>query len=177
MKILKKIKNIIYVFYFNIFYKKIKICKSSISLSSQLQFEKNASVHIERGFVLNNNSFIRVRNSASLFIGENCFFNNGCIITCREKVTIGNYAIFGPNVLIFDHDHNYKSKDRKNNFISSEIKIGNNVWIGGNCCILKGSDIGDNCVIAAGAIVNGKVSPNTIYYSKDKTKKIGECNE
>ena len=173
MKVLKKIKSIIYVSYFNLFYKNTKICKSSIDLSSHLQFEKNACVSIGKGFVLNSNSFIRVRNNATLFIGENCFFNNGCIITCREKITIGNNAIFGPNVLIFDHDHNYKSQDRKNNFISSEIKIGNNVWIGGNCCILKGSDIGDNCVIAAGAIVSGKVLPNTIYYSKDKTKKIG----
>ncbi len=80
--------------------------------------------------------------------------------------------MIGPNVLIFDHDHDFKNKDRKNSYIHGDITIGNNVWIGGNVVILKNTKIGENAVIAAGTVVTGEVPANHIYYAKGKVKKI-----
>jgi acetyltransferase-like isoleucine patch superfamily enzyme len=42
------------------------------------------------------------------------------------------------------------------------VKIGDNVWIGMNAVILKGVTIGDNSVVAAGAVVTKSIAPNTI---------------
>ena len=63
-----------------------------------------------------------------------------------------------------DHDHNFKNKDSE--FLIGEVSIGNRVWIGANCTILKGAQIGDDCVIAAGSVVKGVVPAGTIFYQK-----------
>lgn len=107
--------------------------------------------------------------SGELIMGDHCFFNINDSITCIEKVEIGNNCKFGNNLVIVDHDHNFKTSNPE--FISKPIKIGNNVWCGANVVILKGSEIGDNCVIAAGSIVRGKI-PNNCIYVKGEIREI-----
>ena len=87
--------------------------------------------------------------------------------------------MIGPNVMIFDHDHDYKAEGG----ISSgkvkigDIEIGNNVWIGAGCIILRGSKIGDNCVIAAGTIVRENIMSSSLVYQKRETFKRLIYNE
>lgn len=119
---------------------------------------------IKEGANCRNNLSIVVQGG-SLIIGEKCFFNNNCSIICLEKIEIGANSTFGPNVVIVDHDHNYK-KSNGEKFIKSEIKIGKNVWIGSNVVILRGVTIGDNSVVAAGSIVNKDIPNNTLFYQK-----------
>jgi len=45
---------------------------------------------------------------------------------------------------------------------NKDVTIGKNVWIGAQCIILKGAQIGNNSVIAAGSIVNGPIPENVI---------------
>ena len=102
-----------------------------------------------------------------LFIGTS-FFNQGCCVTCMKKIEIGCDCLFGPNVVIVDHDHDYSFLDnqRGNHYLTNDIRIGNNVWVGANVTILRGSVIGDNCVIGAGCVVKGVVEPDTVLISK-----------
>jgi putative thiogalactoside transacetylase len=44
----------------------------------------------------------------------------------------------------------------------SPIKVGNNVWIGGNVCVMPGVTIGDNVVIGAGSVVNKDIPSNVV---------------
>ena len=46
--------------------------------------------------------------------------------------------------------------------ISSPVTISHNVWLGGNCTVLPGVTIGDNSIIAAGALVSADVPPNVV---------------
>lgn len=108
--------------------------------------------------------FIHVENG-TLFIGSHCFFNINCSITCLENIEIGDFCKFGNNLVIVDHDHNFKSKSPE--FLSAPIKIGNNVWVGANVTILRGTEIGDNCVIGAGSVVKGSIPKNTVYVNGD----------
>ena len=89
-----------------------------------------------------------------------------------EQITIGDYCKFGNNLVIVDHDHNYKDcgikKKDSQEFLTAPIKIGNNVWVGANVVILRGTDIGDNCVIAAGSVVKGTVLPNTLFVKGER---------
>lgn len=114
--------------------------------------------------------YIGVGNYGNLKIGSHCFFNINSSITCMGDIEIGNNCKFGNNLVIVDHDHNYRARGQYTSdnpeFISSPIKIGNNVWVGANVTILRGTTIGDNCVIAAGSIVRGSVSKNTVYVQK-----------
>ena len=70
--------------------------------------------------------------------------------------------MIGPNVIIYDHDHDYVSPEWHNTYKSAPISVGNNVWIAGNVTILKGVTIGDNAVIGAGVVLNESVGANEI---------------
>lgn len=75
---------------------------------------------------------------------------------------IGDDTIFGNYVSIHPENHNYCNKDipiRLQGVNGIGVKIGKNCWIGAKVTILDGTVIGDNCVVAAGAVVRG-VFPN-----------------
>ena len=55
---------------------------------------------------------VTVENQGRIIIGDNCFFNNDCAVHCRKQITIGDNCIFGENVRIYDHNHNYKDRDK-----------------------------------------------------------------
>lgn len=111
--------------------------------------------------------------SGKLVIGSHCFFNINSSVTCIESICIGDNCKFGNNLVIVDHDHNFKSNEPE--FVSAPITIGNNVWCGADVVILKGTTVGDNCVIAAGTIVKGVIPENTIVYQKkDNIQRIIE---
>lgn len=108
------------------------------------------------------NLYLNVTNG-TMKIGSNCFFNINSSITCLNKINIGDKCKFGNNLVIVDHDHNFKTEEPE--FITQAISIGNNVWVGANVTILKGAIIGNNCVIGAGSVVRGNIPDNTIYLS------------
>lgn len=84
------------------------------------------------------------------------------------QIVIGDDVQFSPNVMVYDHDHDYKAKGgvKSMKYKTSPIFIGNNVWIGANSIILRGVRIGDNAVIGAGCIVNKDVPDNTVLVQK-----------
>lgn len=106
-----------------------------------------------------------IRQGSELFadggiinLSDNCFINRNCTIVAHSSIEIGNGTTIGPNVCIYDHDH-----DGHGGFVEKKITIGKNVWIGANAVLLKGITIGDGAVIAAGGVVNKDVPPNTTY--------------
>mgnify|MGYP000033210891 CR=1 FL=1 len=146
-------------------YKRI-IFKSLPKMNSsfKIAIKKGAKLILGKKFRTRNNVSFRIYNKGIVKIGDNCFFNDGCSINCQKNIEIGKNVIFGQNVMIFDHDHDYRNN--MNNFIRKDIKIGNNVWIGANCIILKGVTIGDNVVIAANTVVKKDIDNNKLIYEK-----------
>jgi acetyltransferase-like isoleucine patch superfamily enzyme len=113
------------------------------------------------------NTTIAVLPKAELIIGNNCGLS-GVSIYATKSIKIGNNVLIGVNCMIWDSDfHQIKATDRKFNdkrkIISREIIIGDNVWIGGNSIILKGTKIGENSIIAAGSVVSGKIPKNQVW--------------
>ena len=71
--------------------------------------------------------------------------------------------MIGPNVLITSVGHPLTPQGRREHIaICIPVRIGNDVWIGGNATILPGVTIGNNVVIAAGAVVTKDVPDNTL---------------
>lgn len=92
---------------------------------------------------------------------------SGTTIYSRKFIHIGKHTSIGGNTKIFDHDfHPIDPQERlehpNEGMKCCPVEIGENVFIGCNCIILKGSSIGDNCVIGAGAVVSGKFEANCI---------------
>ena len=87
----------------------------------------------------------------------------GCFFRIRYGLKIGNKTVIAPGVRIIDHDHDTNPQKRHDNiFPGKEIVIGKNVWIGYDSTILKGVNIGDGAIIAAGSIVTKDVKSNTL---------------
>ena len=108
---------------------------------------------------------IYVGENGSLTIGSSNGFS-GVTIVCWKSITIGSGCGFGGNVSIWDTDfHGIKYSDRINMkaIKVGSIKIGNDVWIGANCMVLKGVEIGDRSVIGAGSVVNKNIPSDEIW--------------
>lgn len=102
-------------------------------------------------------------NGKNIHVGKQFLINYNGTILDVEKVEIGDYVMIGPNTLISTVNHPLSPKGRRQNLaIASPIKIGNDVWMGGNVTILPGVTIGNNVVIAAGAVVNKDVPDNSV---------------
>ena len=117
--------------------------------------------------MIGRNTIITVRNGAQLYMGKKSSLNADCKVICQKKICIGENTIFGPNVLIYDHDHVYDADGvKRNEFECDNVVIGNNCWIGAGTIILKGTNIGNNCVIAAGSVVKGRIPSGQLLVQK-----------
>jgi acetyltransferase-like isoleucine patch superfamily enzyme len=89
---------------------------------------------------------------------------NGAFIHAKKSITIGNCCVVASGVNILDSNgHEVYSSDRtfgKDN--PESIIIEDNVWIGINAIILKGTYIGKNSIVSAGSVVKGKFPDNSL---------------
>ena len=96
-------------------------------------------------------------------VGENFFANYNFTVLDVGKVRIGANAQIAPNVSIYTAGHPVHPDSRNSGYeYGIDITIGDNVWIGGNVCILPGVTIGDNVVIGAGSVVTKDIPDNVI---------------
>lgn len=99
----------------------------------------------------------------NLHIGNNVFINFGLTVLDVVKVTIEDYAQLGPNIQLLPPVHPLGAKARAAYLeAGDEIEIGRNAWIGGGAIILGGVRIGENSVVAAGAVVTKDVPPGVV---------------
>ena len=111
-------------------------------------------------------------NLPTMLLGTGIQINDYVHICAMENVTIGNNVLIASHVYISDNSHgSYKGnlndshpdiapKDRE--YITSPVKIGDNVWIGEHVVILPGVTIGKGSVIGANSIVTKNVPEYTI---------------
>lgn len=76
-------------------------------------------------------------------------------------MTLGDGCQIGHNVVFATLNHGLEPADRGTTY-PAPIVLGRNVWVGSNATILQGVTIGDNAVVAAGAVVSRDVPANTI---------------
>lgn len=97
----------------------------------------------------------------NITIGENVFINACCHFQDHGGVTIGDGCQIGHNVVFATLNHGIPAEMRCHTY-PAPIVLGKNVWVGSNATILQGVTIGDNAIVAAGAVVNKDVAANTI---------------
>ena len=99
----------------------------------------------------------------NIFIGDDFTGNFNLTILDIREVYIGNHVMIGPNTLITTVGHPLSPQGRRDYIAEAKpVRIGTDVWIGGNVTILPGVTIGNNVVIAAGAVVHEDVPDNCL---------------
>lgn len=102
-------------------------------------------------------------NGKNIHVGEDFLANYHVTILDVAPVRIGKACMIGPNTLITTVNHPLSPKGRRAKLAQCKpVTIGDDVWIGGNCTILPGVTIGNNVVVAAGAVVTKNVPDNCV---------------
>lgn len=99
----------------------------------------------------------------NIHVGENFYANFDCVILDVCEVRIGINCFLAPGVHIYTATHPIHPLERcSGREFGKPVTIGDNVWLGGRSVILPGVTIGDNAVVAAGAVVVKDVPPNVV---------------
>lgn len=104
---------------------------------------------------------IYINYGKNINIGKNVFINFDCTFLALGGITIEDDVLIGPKVNLITESHPLNPKERKG-LIGKPILIKKNAWIGANATILLGVTIGENAIVAAGAVVSKDVPDNTI---------------
>jgi acetyltransferase-like isoleucine patch superfamily enzyme len=104
---------------------------------------------------------IIVKDKAKLSIGNNTYFTSDLHIESVHCIEIGNDCAISWGVTMIDDDHHQVIPEKAGS-TAKKIKVGDHVWIGCNVTILKGSEIGDNSIVAAGSVVKGSFPANSM---------------
>ncbi|WP_312362390.1 DapH/DapD/GlmU-related protein [Sphingobacterium sp.] len=94
-------------------------------------------------------------------IGKNVFINFDCVFLDLGGITIEDGVLIAPRVSLLSEGHGLSPKDRQA-LIPKPIHIKKNAWIGAGATILPGVTIGENAVVAAGAVVSKDVPDNVV---------------
>lgn len=97
----------------------------------------------------------------NITIGKSVFINSSCHFQDQGGIVIGDYTQIGHNVILATLNHDL-TPEHRGTTIPALIVIGENVWIGAHATVIPGVTIGNNAVIAAGAVVTKDVPENTV---------------
>ena len=117
---------------------------------------------------------------AKIETGKNCILSYGVILSCSNKILLGNDVWIGEYCSLRDSTHLFSSELSlsANKDYSLPIVIGNNVWIGRGSIVLPGTVIGDNVIIGANSLVKGYCEKDSLYAGSPAKfkKKLNETN-
>ena len=155
--------------------------RSSIFASNLITYKKNLTIsddcHIDAlskaGIKFGNNVSIQKRVviecsgtlkkiGKGLIVGDNVGIGSSSFLGCAGGIEIGDDCILGNFVSFHSENHNFDKSDmpiRLQGVNHKGIKIGKDCWIGAKVTVLDGTILGDGCVVAAGAVLNGKEYP------------------
>ncbi|HLR32984.1 MAG TPA: sugar O-acetyltransferase [Fodinibius sp.] len=99
----------------------------------------------------------------NIHIGENFYANFNCVMLDVAEVRFGDNCLLAPQVGIYTATHPLAPEKRNSGLeMAKPITIGDNCWIGGHATINPGVHIGNNVVVASGAVVTKSFGDNVV---------------
>lgn len=128
------------------------------NFTSNSSFLSNLIGLYQRSVIIARNGKVSIGNNVGI---------SGTTIYSRKSIEIGDHCKIGANTKIIDNDfHSLNPEQRiiddEKDIKSKEIIIGKNVFIGCNSIILKGTKLGDNCIVGAGSVVSGEFETDCV---------------
>jgi maltose O-acetyltransferase len=108
-------------------------------------------------------SSVYVGDGSDVEIGHRCQVNKGCRLT---RVSIGNYVMIGPDVLVIGQLHATADTSvpmiEQGKVLREVTRIDDDVWIGARAVVMPGVHIASGAIVGAGAVVTSDVPPNGV---------------
>lgn len=152
------------------YFRIINACNETRKLLVQLNAasdpeEIRSLLEMITGFGVDNSTMVfppfQVNYGKNSRIGKNVFINFDCTFLDLGGITIDDNVMLAPKVSLLTEGHPIDINDRQT-LTAGKIHIKKNAWIGANATILQGVTIGENAVVAAGAVVSKDVPANTV---------------
>lgn len=124
-----------------------------------LLLEAGAELKVAHVFCVYYNCDIAVYKNAVLTLCGG-YINSGGQLRCSKRITIGPGATIARDVYITDSDSHHIVDC--NHVVDQPVQIGEHVWLGIRSVVLKGVEIGDGAIVAAGAVVTKNVASKSI---------------
>lgn len=100
---------------------------------------------------------------AKLVIGPETLLN-GCHVSAKLDVEIGRRSMLGPGTRLYDSDQHDLDDERPER--REPVRIGEFVWVAGDCTILRGVHIGDHSIIGVGSLITSSIPAHTLAYGR-----------
>lgn len=123
---------------------------------------------------LGHGSRICVGENGALFLGKMFTITAESSIVCFHRISIGDACLLSWEILIMDTDFHKVYKDQQHINNNQAVEIGDKVWIGTRCTILKGTKISSGSIVAAGALVTGSFLKEHVLMGGTPAKIINE---
>jgi acetyltransferase-like isoleucine patch superfamily enzyme len=123
-----------------------------------------ASVQLGRWSWIGHGTKIRA-HEGEVAIGAKTVLGQECTISSFQHVAIGRECVLADRVMLIDFDHGVTEIERPirlQGIYKRDVNVGHNCWIGYGACILRGSTIGDNCIVGTSTVVTKDVPANAV---------------
>jgi virginiamycin A acetyltransferase len=138
--------------------------KHRAMVSGRSEVDIAASTSWGRGCVIS--AFTKIKISGRFVMGQRVQIASGCFIGAgRAGLTMGDDVLISPNCTIITGKYRFERLRVPLQQQGTEgvgVRIGHRVWVGANCAVLDGADIGDDVIVSAGSVVSGRIPPNTV---------------
>jgi acetyltransferase-like isoleucine patch superfamily enzyme len=137
---------------------------ASLNASSAVD-EMRARLSEILGYVIHDSTTIfppfHTNFGRSIKLGKHVFINHACSFLDMGGIVIEDQVLIGPRVNIVTENHPIDPSERRA-LVASPVVIQRNAWIGAGATLLPGVTIGENAIVAAGAVVSKDVEANTV---------------
>lgn len=138
----------------------MKISKTKIVIKGN-----NNTLHVKDGAKINGSFLEIIGDSCSIVIGKNSIIGDGCYLSAKEEnitLIIGDDCMLSRNAKLMTSDGHPIFQDGKIINSAKNITLMDKVWIADDVTVLKGVDIGRNCVIGIGSVLTKSVPASSV---------------
>lgn len=127
--------------------------------------DEASEIIIGDGTVIQARAILETGAGGSIHLGSMNSVNPYCVLYGHGGLITGDFVRIAAHTVIIPANHIFANPDvpiTRQGLSKKGIRIGRDVWIASGCSILDGIEVGDGCVIAAGAVVNRSVAPFSV---------------
>lgn len=126
---------------------------------------EEASLSIGAGVYLSPECFVQVNKGATLVLEDGVYMNEGCRVTVVESAHIDADTLFGPNVQIYDHDHEFDCRGVSSKLTYAPVSIGQHCCLCANAVVKRGSSIACRPLVSENPVVTCDLTESGALYA------------
>ncbi|MBN1437604.1 MAG: acyltransferase [Sedimentisphaerales bacterium] len=133
-------------------------CFIELGANSTIHFTGYASIRAEVR--------IETTENAKITIGDRCIVRERARINANQEITLGDRTGIGNSTMISDGDFHPIIENGKVQQMTAPVHIGDHIWVGAHCIILKGVTIGNDTMIGAGSLVTKDIPDHVVAFGR-----------